>query len=147
MRTPSVAIGWWLSVAALALIGCGDDGRLPTAPVSGVVTLDGRPVIEGEVLFLPATGRPARGKLDADGRFTLRTYASSDGAVVGTHRVGVVAFRGEATPESETQTIEWLVPEHYANPETSGLSFEVQPGQTNPANFTLTSVTETKNKK
>ena len=142
MRMSAKSIWLWgggaLAVAWLSLgVGCQREGRLPTAPVRGTVTLDGQPVTEGEVVFLPAAGKPSRGRLDAEGAFVLSAYTSGDGAVIGAHRVGVIARRGEPEEWSEAPTVEWLVPPRYANPATSGLTFEVLPNQENTPHFAL----------
>jgi hypothetical protein len=75
-------------VAALA--GCSSSES--TYPVSGVVRFDdGQPVPYGTVEFREKTsGRIARGQLDVLGRFELGTFATSDGAIAGTHQVIVV---------------------------------------------------------
>ena len=85
-----------LALLSVACIGCGggsDD--LGTGAVSGKVTHDGQPVTGGSVMFTPIsttpgkqlTGKPAAGEVGADGRFTLTTYATNDGAAVGKHNV------------------------------------------------------------
>lgn len=74
--------------------GCGDTYKL--APVSGRITLDGRPIQGIYVTFQPVGGGlkddlgPASyGHTDTDGRYQLKTIDRSDrdGAVVGSHRV------------------------------------------------------------
>lgn len=83
-------------VALLLATGCGDAGY-DVAPVTGTVTLDGKPFVWGSVMFAPIqasaanadAGKPAFGMLDAQGHFALSTYADQDGAVVGDHRVTV----------------------------------------------------------
>jgi len=113
-------------------VGCGRDGRLLTAQVSGTVTLDGKPLPYGEVLFAPANGRVAKGTVK-DGHFTLRTYGVADGAVLGRHRVSVTARKmlegSRSGAPGIPQYAPSLIPEHYAAPATSGLEFEVTSGQ------------------
>jgi hypothetical protein len=85
------SIGVFASLPLIAaLAGCG--GREATYPVSGVVQFDdGNPVPYGVVEFrAKGAGRIARGQLDPSGRFTLGTFATGDGAIVGTHQVIVV---------------------------------------------------------
>jgi hypothetical protein len=71
-----------VAVAATALLvmsaaGCGSSTPAPeTAPVSGVVKLDGSPVPDLRVSFVPIDGTPGRGgwtKTDGDGRYDMRT--------------------------------------------------------------------------
>jgi hypothetical protein len=75
----------------LLLAGC---SRVPPmGTVSGVVTLDGQPLPDVEVQFLPDPEQGTRGATaccytDKQGRFALRTERHhTDGALVGTHRV------------------------------------------------------------
>ena len=74
-------------------LGCGDS-RL--APVSGVVTLDGKPVANVVVSFQPASegadpdfNPGSGGTTDVEGRYELSTR-EGNGAVVGEHTVTLV---------------------------------------------------------
>lgn len=113
-----------VKILALAfLAGCGE-GNAELAPVRGVVKLDGKPLTSGSVITLPQAGRGARGLIGADGKFELMTVVEGDGARVGQHRVGVVAYEGGSKgPEAEQGKL--LVPQKYTNPATSGLTIEV----------------------
>jgi len=125
-----------------AVTGCGGNpAALETAPVEGRVTLDGEPVSQGIVRFNPDRGRAGKGAIQADGTFTISTYAPGDGAVVGRHRVAIVAQQSDGTQAfvEDVAEVEWLVPPQYANPSTSGLEFTVQADQPNYAEFSLTS--------
>jgi len=95
LRTASVAL---CALTAVALFGgCGDPYQ--TVPVTGKLTLDGKPVEGASVVFTPVnapekTGRPdgqpgkvSRGKVGADGSFTLAQDDGTPGAVVGPHKV------------------------------------------------------------
>lgn len=136
---PRSALTAVLLLAALSACG-GNPARLETAPVRGKVTLDGGPVTSGIVRFVPDRGRAGRGDIRPDGTFTITTYEPEDGAVVGHHRVAVIAQGGPAEEFTEdVEQVEWLVPERYANPSTSGLEFEVRSGETNIANVKLAS--------
>lgn len=89
------------SLFALALLiplttGCGESSDYPTAAVTGKVTFNGMPSPDRTVIFTPQpkdgaamTGKSATGTTDAQGNFTLSTYAPNDGAVVGMHKVSV----------------------------------------------------------
>lgn len=107
--------------------GC---GRPRPVPVSGCVTLDGKPVADAGVLFCPTeTGPSAAGTTDTIGRFQLATI-NTPGVLPGPYRVtitkqeilGVGQF-GAIGPQS--RQIKWIVPEKYGRVETSGLSVEV----------------------
>jgi hypothetical protein len=70
-----------------ALTGCAGKG---TTPVKGVVMLEGTPVADATVVFMPdgqGGGRPASGFTLSDGGFQLTTYQLDDGALPGTYRV------------------------------------------------------------
>jgi hypothetical protein len=129
-------------VASLVLsLICGACTRsdLPkTALVKGRVFYEGKPLGNADVVFLPEdAGRSASGRTDANGNYTLGTFAIDDGAVIGKHRVSISA-RGPNRPlrageagtgmPGETMPGDPLIPEQYFSPETSGLIREVQPG-------------------
>jgi hypothetical protein len=96
--------------AALAIVitmssaGCGGDPQL--AEVTGTVTLDGKPLKDVEVRFMPdpAKGTPglsASCYTDAQGRYTLRTgNREKRGAAVGTHRVCFVDIAAIKLPSN-----------------------------------------------
>ena len=116
-----------------AVIGCGSSQRAEMRKVSGMVTLDGRPLTSGYVLFVPDRGRAAKGIIQSDGTYTLGTYSSADGAALGTHRVTVICREETPPVQEEDVGIEIsspgrsLIPEHYSEPATSGLTFDVTP--------------------
>lgn len=130
------------AVVLLCLVGCGGGPDLPpTAPVSGTVTLDGKPVPRGMVQFVPdasqgTQGPPAVGAIDSDGHYELST-AGVEGAVVGRHRVRVDAR--EPWTNDDDPPPESLIPERYNNPGTSGLTVEVQPDTHNSIDLPLSS--------
>lgn len=125
-------------VASLSFAGCGADGP-EMVPVKGVVHLDGQPIEGASVTFIPTEGgRPATGKTDETGQFELTTITTGDGAIVGDHQVTVTLVKttGKAAEVGEdglqvgrvdpsTQQVEWVVPEKYTRPETSGLRAKV----------------------
>lgn len=85
-------------VALTAFIGCPAGSGVSTAPVSGLVTLDGQPVDGATISFVPKSegGVAAAAVTDASGRFTLVT-TSGEGAVPGSYAVTISkASAGEA---------------------------------------------------
>ena len=79
-----------VGVACVLSMGC--NNRPEMAPVQGTVTLDGKPLPGGRVMFAPVAsgedklvGASALGHIQKDGTFVLTTYEDGDGAVVGTH--------------------------------------------------------------
>lgn len=81
----------WLCAILLIVTGC-SRGPEKMGQVEGVVTLDGKPVSDVEVVFLPDPESGTRGHrsacyTDKDGHYSLRTDKGIEGAVVGTHHV------------------------------------------------------------
>jgi hypothetical protein len=78
------------ALAALAvsvLSGCGRSVKL--GEVEGTVRLDGQPIGQVLVVFIPedSQGPQSTGITDGEGRFKLRCNNARSGAVVGPHRV------------------------------------------------------------
>jgi hypothetical protein len=110
------------TIAALALaciLGCGD-GRPRLIPVSGRVSIDGRPVEHGNIRVYPDSYRAASAKLGPGGRFELSTYEPGDGCLPGKHAVTVNALE-----VIDANSQRWHAPKNYRNVETSGLLIEI----------------------
>jgi predicted small lipoprotein YifL len=129
-------------LVVLLIAGCGTGG--PTiAPVSGVVTLDGKPVEGAAVGFIAVGDGPvANGSTDAQGRYTL-TCMNQSGAVVGDYKVVVSkmidhGIRPDSTVAPGGSKIQWFTPPRYAKIETTGLTATVKSG-TNDIPLELTS--------
>ena len=144
---------WMLIFLVISCIGCSGDSRV--AVVRGTVTLDGEPVPEASLTFMPKDGgRPAFGITDANGAFTLTTFGENDGAIPGMHSVTITAVEENVSDKTEELAEEygslsevmqprrrpkqtWRVPERYSESKTSELSFEVKRGEKNVASFSL----------
>ena len=126
-NTAAAAVLLSACVILLPLAGCGGSDRLPTAKVSGTVTLDGNPLPKGRISFVPqdGSGRPASGQIAGDGSFVLGTYEESDGAVLGRHKVSLVAREERGALPPDDGGAKSLIPESYGNVATSGLAFDV----------------------
>lgn len=126
----------WAAMAS----GC---GGARTAPVSGTVNLDGKPLAGATVSFTPLAGDAggvggSAGKTDEQGRYTLRTIVEDrPGAAVGKHRVVINLYK--ENPNNPDQAGKELVPARYSNNAKSELSCEVPSGGNNAANFDLKS--------
>jgi hypothetical protein len=128
-----------LPLALPFLAGCGSS---KIAPVSGRVTLNGKPLAKASVTFAPVGGKDKKepgpssaGITDGDGRYTL-TLIGQDGrgAVVGKHMVRI-ALQGEGdTADDRPEGLKQL-PLKY-NGQTT-LEFEVPAGGTDAADFDL----------
>ena len=74
------------TVLSLAITGCGYR-RPPQVKTSGTVTLDGEPVAEASLTFIPDSGRPAMAVTNADGEFQVSSFGGNDGLPAGSYRV------------------------------------------------------------
>lgn len=109
----------------LCLSGCGGSGEdlQQTTRVEGTITLSGQPLAGGTIFLYPVQeGKHATGVIQ-NGKFTLSTYASQDGAIPGRHKVVVqvpeVTANGEVIPAARRP------PAEYATAETTPLIVEV----------------------
>ncbi len=76
-------------MAFTLLSGCGGSSDQPElGEVSGLVTLDGKPVVGVNVVFKPDVGRAAGGNTDADGKYTLQYLDGVEGCKLGPNTVG-----------------------------------------------------------
>lgn len=123
-------------VAAVFLIGC-DDGRPATYPVAGKVVFEdgGSPVFGDVEFFEPSQKINARGKIERDGSFSLGTYADSDGAVAGQHKVVILQLtRNHFAAQVEDRIVHDhgdLIDESYGDYRTSDLTAQVDPKDRN----------------
>ena len=91
--------------------GCGgSSGDFPIAPVSGAVTIDGSPLADATVTFVPSMGAAnseagpfSRAKTDQDGKFSLETRDGLRGAVVGSHQVEISRESGKVEQEIQRE--------------------------------------------
>src|SRR5262245_6481550 len=87
--------GLVLVIGALSLAGC--DAGPKFLPVTGVVTLDGKPVEGATVAFAPIpAGIASVGVTDSAGRFTLQSQTDKAGAVAGKYNVTVIKVEAVA---------------------------------------------------
>ncbi len=128
----------------VALQGC-SGGGVAYAPVSGKVTMDGKPLAKVNVVFVPlakpgsdVAGDTAGGVTDENGQYTLKTFTAGgtmkEGAQVGKHkvRISLQETRGEGDRSITTEKI----PKRY-NQDTE-LTAEVTAGN-NQKDFELKS--------
>jgi hypothetical protein len=136
-----------LLLGLTAISGCGSDGRLPTAPVAGKITFDGKPLANAEIWLVPRSDEVKNAKVTIrpyaktrpDGTLTVTSYLVDDGAPLGEYAIMIVP------PGSRTNTDEERAndapseakrrerplasfPAKYRDPTTSGLTFTVKGG-------------------
>jgi hypothetical protein len=131
------------SLLLLMPLGCSKKS-LPIAPVSGRVTMDGKPLAHALVRFQPEkrdkdpnVSPDAYGETDEQGNYSLKPVLSDrddvDGAVVGLNYVQLSVYdRGDGKRQPRE-----TLPAKYST--DSKLTFEVPPGGTTSANFDLKS--------
>lgn len=81
-----------------------------------MVFVDGKPLTQGKITFVPPNARPAYGTIGKDGRFHLETFDEGDGCVPGEHKVAIIAYH---MPNGGT--VEWRAPKLYADIATTPL--------------------------
>ncbi|MCL2625035.1 MAG: hypothetical protein FWD31_15345 [Planctomycetaceae bacterium] len=125
----------------VVIVGCGPRG-LRVEYVEGIVTLDGAPVTEATVTFLPTKETPpmemATSVTDANGVYKLSsvTGKAAAGAVAGEYRVMVTKSTPDAG-EVEYGAVRPLVkythhlPAAYRDPQNSPLIVTVKKGKNN----------------
>jgi hypothetical protein len=133
-----------LSFVVLLAAGC---GSTKTAPVSGRITLNGKPLAKASVTFAPIgskdkqePGPSSAGITDADGRYSLTLIGEEgNGAMIGKHKVRI------ALQEEVDTTVDEIKPKDAAklkqlplkyNGQTT-LEFDVPAGGTDKADFEL----------
>ncbi len=101
-----------LGLAMLAP-GCGDSGLPPLAPVSGHVTLDGKPLAKAQVYFNSegGIGRTASAMSDENGYYELRYTSSSAGSQLGPHHVTISNLR--FNPNNPNDSGREVLPKRY----------------------------------
>jgi hypothetical protein len=128
----------------LLLAGCGG-GPGKTVPVSGQVTLDGKPLAKALVTFVPAARPGVKERLPSslgttgeDGRYSLvlNTDSKTSGAVMGKHQV-MITVGAEGSSGDTKPTFHKQLPEKY-NRKTE-LTCDVPDGGRADANFDLKS--------
>lgn len=119
----------------LLLVGCGgSSGTAPLGTVTGVVTMDGKPLEKVEVSFTPVKGRPSAGLTDANGKYDLTYVDNVRGALVGEHTVRITTYVEEDSPQA--QNFKEPIPKKYNV--KSEVKETVKPGR-NEFNYKLES--------
>ena len=143
----------------LFLLGCGGDSAaktVETAPVSGTVLMDGKPLEGAEVNFI-TDDFASVGTTDKDGKYELPA-----GAAIGENKVFISKWKGGRKPQAEgddyednpdilddgqleavgdgtsgTQEAQQLIPEDFSDPDASILKFQVGADGTDKADFRI----------
>jgi hypothetical protein len=144
---PRLVFGLLLCCALVLAVGCNSGPKF--APVSGKVTMNGKPLAGAFVSFQPITTdgsakAPApgsSGKTNANGEYTLKVSTGEDGAWVGRHKVMIEAHSEQVESDARPPRGGWplvnKVPPQYNTEST--VTFDVPPEGTNQANFEIQS--------
>lgn len=142
-RIEARALGAILCLAVA--LGCDRSPEGPdTVPVSGTVTYRGSPVEGANVIFHPTEGSAStlasQSITDASGRFELSTHVGAGkfkpGVVPGNYSV-VITKLDTASVSTTLAPPKNLLPQKYANANTSGLTANVAAAQKNSFEFSL----------
>ena len=119
-------------------VGCGKSGP-DLGQVTGKVTLNGKPLADASIEFIPEKGRPSMATTDAGGQYELVYTADRPGALPGKHTVRITTgrpgYEGEGGQGGQEARDE-VVPPKYNS--ASELAREVKPGS-NTIDFKLES--------
>ena len=130
--------------------GCGD-GQDTRLPISGMVTLDGKPLADAKVTLVPIDGRRVANAITNEtGRFeSATTFTSGDGALIGKHNVAITPKTPPPMPGEEfsspgvkpVKSAKYVapIPTQYGKPKESGLEADVARGTDNDFSFDLKS--------
>jgi hypothetical protein len=127
---------------AIGVVGCGRTKPEGLASVTGMVNYRGRPLTSGTIVFVPdaergTNGALARADIQADGSYHLKC-GDAIGTVPGWHRVTVTCVEdGGLAPGQILVVPRSVLPAKYQDPQMSGLTCEVKPGQENTINLNL----------
>jgi hypothetical protein len=126
-------------IALATLLGCSSGHG--TASLSGTVTYKGQPVDGATVILHPKgdeTAKPAQGKTDSGGHFTVTTYFGPGeqpaGAMPGEYAVTITKIdepQGTFDPHKDPPPKNHL-PAKYSTPQQSPLTVTIKPGSNRP---------------
>lgn len=113
-----------LIAGLVMLAGCGRRDLPDLAPVSGKVTMDGKPLVGVLVSFYPENGRPGTAVTDDEGNYELMYIQGERGTKVGMNRIEITTIWPDGEPgPGEKETI----PATYNT--NSTLTYDVKPGK------------------
>jgi hypothetical protein len=126
-----------LMMALTLQLGCGPSGP-DIARVQGTVTMDGKPVPNAIIMFVPVGGRPSVSETDANGKYVLEFSGGRKGAIPGMNRVEINTGRLAYEKDGKNYpAVKESVPAQYNRLTT--LEFNVEAGKNNTADFALKS--------
>lgn len=101
-----------LIILSLLVLGCGSQDGPALARVSGVVTLDGKPVQNAGLEFIAEAGGVAYGKTDASGHYYMSFGSDRTGAIVGRNRVRITSNDKVTVGDKKFESTEIFPPKY-----------------------------------
>jgi hypothetical protein len=133
----SVVVVGCVMMALMLQVGCGPSGP-EIARVQGTVTMDGKPLPNAIIMFVPVGGRPSVSETDANGKYVLEFSGGRKGAIPGINRVEINTGRLAYEKDGKNYpAVKESVPAQYNRLTT--LEFNVEAGKNNTADFALKS--------
>ena len=139
----AVAVG--LFSLGLMLTGCGSSKSPATIKVHGRITLNGEPVANASIVFVPkethgtALKRPATADSNEEGLYQLSSFEKEDGALPGDYLVSIISYLVPPGGPERPGAAVLGTPRKYSDPTTSELTATVPPNTKGPLelNFDL----------
>ena len=136
-RTAWQGLCCWLLVC---LVGCSESR---TSPVAGVVLLDGQPLANASIQFIPnGSGRDATGTTNERGEFSMSTFDPRDGVAPGSYKIVISPPVGEVDTAKYASAADAMsaaaqarpapqstFPKKYTSPQETPLTQEVPTGK------------------
>lgn len=135
-----------LLVSLVCGTGCGDGSGSSSrklVKVTGVVTLDGKPLSQGTISFVTEGqgAMNAAGEISSSGYYTLSTTTKGDGVPPGVYKVRIESW--ETPPTMDERGVnpgKSAIPDKYKDISTSGLNATINDsGRSQEFNFDLKS--------
>lgn len=121
-------------LSMVSFVGCNSNSGM--SPVSGKVTLDGKPYANAQVRFVPAAGRPSIGMTNEEGVYRLVYIRDTLGAAPGEYKIDITTVHQSSSDSGGGKEPPERIPPKY-NVRTE-LKKTVEPGE-NVIDFELVS--------
>lgn len=124
---------WALMLIGAAANGCSRAAQPACFAVRGQVVRDGKPLAEAMIVFhplgdhSPGTPKPLA-QCDEQGRFTLSTFHTNDGAPAGSYAITVELRAPRQVGEEITRDGPNGLPARFASPQITPLRYQVVEG-------------------
>ncbi|WP_417388055.1 carboxypeptidase-like regulatory domain-containing protein [Gimesia sp.] len=110
-----------LSFLSACCLGCSGSGtEVELEKVTGVVTMDGKPLANAIVVFTPEEGNPSTAQTDETGKYELAHRGNAMGAIPGRHKVRITTGQPPAPEIDPDADMSDLDPEAEAGFEEVG---------------------------